>query len=558
MALAGSAPLATTLVVSLSAAFIGGLTAAKLRLSPIVGYLLAGVILGPLTPEFIVDSDVTTQIAEIGIVLLMFGVGLHFSLKDLLEVKGIAIPGALGQIAVAMALGTAVTYYWGWPLKGGLLFGLALSVASTVVLLRTLEEHNLLHTNNGHIAIGWLIVEDLIIVLTLVLLPTLALKVDDITSANMKDVLVALARALGELAAFIACMFFIGKRLLPWMLGFAASTRSRELFTLAVFVVAVGVAFGTASLFNISLALGAFFAGMTIKESELSSEVSEKFLPFQDAFAVLFFVSVGMLFNPEILFQHPIQVITVILIITIGKSVAAFIIVLLCRYPLRTALLISASLAQIGEFSFILGALGVSYGLFSEAAKDMILAGALASIAINPLLFYAAEAFHHYTMKHKNWKDLQQPSEDELGLLTRQAKKSLQDPVILIGFGHIGQYLQEQMQLAEVDHVIIDYSRERVEELRGRGVMAIAGDAAFADTLKDAGILKARAIMVTVSNAYRARSIITMAREIKPEIEVIVQAHNEEELTYYREQHVNLAVLDSQEVAKRMLAFITD
>lgn len=555
MALIHDTPLISTLVIGLSTAFVGGIVASKLRLSPIVGYLLAGITIGPFTPGFVGDAAVAGQLAEIGIVLLMFGVGLHFSLKDLMEVKKIALPGAVGQIAMATALGTWLAHYWGWKLESGLLFGLSLSCASTVVLLRALEERNALHTINGHIAVGWLIVEDLAIVLALVLIPALAPGASEMPTANTEGWLAPLGLALGKITLFMIFMLVVGKRLLPWMLGMVARINSRELFTLSVFVVAVGVAFGAAHLFDISFALGAFFAGMMIKGSDFSDDVTDKALPFQDAFAVLFFVSVGMLFNPAILTEQPWHVLAVVFIIMIGKSLAAFGIVLLFRYPPRTAFKISASLAQIGEFSFILGTLGLAYGLISEEANSLILAGALISISLNPLVFNAIDAIFAYgsrNPKFARWLDVNTKG-DGLAHLTRQERKSLKDLVILVGYGRVGRHLQQNLESAHMDLVVIDMNRERVEDMRKRGIHAIAGDAAFNETLQEAAIDKAVAIVVAVPNAYEVRRILETARELNPGIEVLVRANNDEEIDYFTNQKVDLAVAGVQEVARRMM-----
>jgi CPA2 family monovalent cation:H+ antiporter-2 len=361
MAITHDLPLISTIATGLSSAFILGLIATKLRIPPIVGYLLAGIVIGPYTPGFVADIELANELSEIGIVLLMFGVGLHFSMKDLMAVRSIALPGAIVQIAAAMALGTVVAcYLWGWTIESGMMFGLALSVASTVVLLRGLEEQNLLQSNNGRIAIGWLIVEDLAMVLALVLVPILGEADNGHVTSNVFS---AMLEALGKVAVFIIVMQVAGKRILPILLESVARTRSRELFTLAVFAAAMGVAFAAAKTFDISLALGAFFAGMMIRESDLNHEVADRALPFQDAFAVLFFVSVGMLFDPRILMEQPTQVMLTVSIIMIGKSIAAFLIVIMFKYPLKTGLLVSAALAQIGEFSFILVSLGLAYGL---------------------------------------------------------------------------------------------------------------------------------------------------------------------------------------------------
>ena len=552
MALIQDTPLISTLVVGLSAAFIGGIITSKLRLSPIVGYLLAGIVIGPFTPGFIGDVNIATQLAEIGIILLMFGVGLHFSLKDLMEVKNIAIPGAIGQITVATALGTWAAYSWGWPVSNGLLFGLSLSVASTVVLLRALEEQNTLHSINGHIAVGWLIIEDLVIVLALVLIPALA----HTTQMDGNSLWVSLGVALGKIILFLIFMFMIGKRFLPWMLAMVAGTGSRELFTLSVFVVAVGVAFGAAHLFGISFALGAFFAGMVIKESDFSNEVTEKALPFQDAFAVLFFVSVGMLFNPNILLEEPLKILIVVLIIMVGKSLIAFGIILLFRYPARMALRISASLAQIGEFSFILGTLGMIYGLLSKEANSLILAGALISITLNPLAFRAVEAIYTYSSRHPKLARWLDRNNNTLAHLTKKERYKFKDLVILVGYGRVGKYLQHNMKNMNINLVVIDTNRDLIELMRQNNISAIMGDATSKETLKEAAIDKATTLIVAIPNAYEARQIVEVARELKKNIKVLVRAHNDEELEYFEQQNVDLAVVGTQEIARRMSEYL--
>ena len=382
-------PLLITIVLGLVLAFACGFVASKLRLPPLVGYLVAGILVGPYTPGISVDTHLATELSEIGVILLMFGVGLHFSTADLLAVRWIAIPGAVVQIAVATAIGVAVSMSWGWSFGGGLVLGLALSVASTVVLLRALDERNLVSTGNGRIAVGWLIVEDLAMVLALVLLPALAgmLGGKAIEGSSGGDLWLTLALTLGKLAVFGVIVLSLGPRVVPWLLSQAARTGSHELFTLSVLAIALGIAFGSAVVFDVSFALGAFCAGLVLARSELSHRAAEESLPLQNAFAVLFFVSVGMLFDPSILIREPMAVVTVLLIILLGKSLAAFVIVLMLGYPVSTATLVSASLAQIGEFSFILATLGIALGLLPTEGKDLILAGALLSITLNPLAF---------------------------------------------------------------------------------------------------------------------------------------------------------------------------
>ncbi|MET0249601.1 MAG: cation:proton antiporter, partial [Sphingobium sp.] len=380
-------PLIGTIVAGLVVAFVMGAIAHRLKLSPLVGYLIAGIMVGPFTPGFVAHAGLANELAEIGVILLMFGVGLHFSLKDLLEVKHIAVPGAIAQIGVATLLGMGLSHYMGWPLLGGIIFGLALSVASTVVLLRALQGHDLLESARGRIAVGWLIVEDLVMVLALVLVPALASVMNNAQGGGIEAIVWPLALTLIKVTGFVALMLIVGRRVIPSTLHWVAHTGSRELFRLAVLAIALGVAFGAAAAFDVSFALGAFFAGMILGETPLSRRATEETLPLRDAFAVLFFVSVGMLFNPQVLIDQPLPLLATVLIIVVGKSIAAFWIVRLFRHPSDTALTIAASLAQIGEFSFILASLGTGLGVMPPEARDLILAGSIISIFLNPFLF---------------------------------------------------------------------------------------------------------------------------------------------------------------------------
>jgi len=390
--------LIATMAASLAFAFVGGLLAMRLRLSPLLGYILAGIAVGPFTPGYVADAKLATQLAEIGVMLMMFGVGMHFSLRDLLAVRAIAVPGAIVQIATATALGAGVARLWGWRWGSGVVFGLALSVASTVVLLRALEERGEVGSPDGRIAVGWLLVEDLAMVLALILLPALApalggqaAAASAASAAAQPGLLATLGWTIAKVGGFIALMLVVGARLLPWLLDRVVETGSRELFTLAVVAAAIGVAFGSAELFAVSFALGAFFAGMLVNASDHSERAARELQPLQDAFTVLFFVSVGMLFNPAVLVEQPVHVLATVGIVVVGKSLAAFLIVRAFRHPPRTAIRISAALAQIGEFSFILAALGVGLGLLSPEGQNLILAGAIVSIALNPLVFRLAE-----------------------------------------------------------------------------------------------------------------------------------------------------------------------
>jgi monovalent cation:H+ antiporter-2, CPA2 family len=385
------ATLISTIAVGLALSFVGGFVAVRLKLPPIVGYLLAGVAIGPFTPGFVADARLAPQLAEIGVMLLMFGVGMHFSIRDLLAVRRIAVPGAVLQIAVATALGIGVSRLWGWSLGSGLVFGLALSVASTVVLLRALEERGLLALDAARIAVGWLLVEDLLTVVALVALPALAPALGGSGEVISGGLLLALALTFGKVAGFVATMLLVGRHLLPWLLDEVVRSGSRELFTVAVIAAALGIAFAAAELFG-SAPLGAFLAGIVVSESDHSHRAAEQTKPLEDAFAVLFFLSIGMLFDPGILVRHPFQVLTALAIVVLGKSLAALAIVRAALYPAATALIVAAGLAQIGEFSFILADLGAAHGLLSAEGRNLILAAALISITLNPAAFGFAAA----------------------------------------------------------------------------------------------------------------------------------------------------------------------
>jgi len=464
-------PLIATIVMAFVLAFILGAVAQRLRVSPLVGYLLAGIAAGPFTPGFVADQHLATELAEIGVILLMFGVGLHFSLKDLLSVKAIAIPGAVVQIAVATILGMGLAHLMGWSLGGGLVFGLALSVASTVVLLRALQERRLLESEQGRIAVGWLIVEDLAMVLALVLLPAMSGALGGRSVANSEalalfgssNIEYTLGLTIGKVAAFVVLMLVVGRRVIPWIMQWVAHTGSRELFRLAVLAIALGVAYGSALLFGVSFALGAFFAGMVLSESPLSHRAAEETLPLRDAFAVLFFVSVGMLVDPSILLRQPLELLGTLLVVVIGKSVAAYMIVRVFGYEKLTALTISASLAQIGEFSFILAALGVDLGLMPAAGRDLILAAAILSILINPFFFMALDR-----LRPRLTRKIAEPAEE------RQAKEqpaalvpTLQSGhTVLVGYGRVGRLIAEGLRGGGIPFLVIEDGGDAVESLR--------------------------------------------------------------------------------------------
>ena len=554
--------LIATISMGLVLAFIGGMIANKLRLPPLVGYLLAGVALGPFTPGFVGDAHIAGQLAEIGVMLLMFGVGLHFSINDLLAVRGIAIPGAIAQIAVATLFGVALAHLWGWGLGAGLVFGLALSVASTVVLLRALEQRNELDSVNGKIAVGWLIVEDLAMVLALVLLPALAgaLGADGgsrgvASQLSGDSVWLTLVLTLGKVALFTALVFVVGTRAVPWMLKHVARTGSRELFTLSVLATALGIAYGSAELFGVSFALGAFFAGIVLSESDFSHKAAADSLPFQDAFAVLFFVSVGMLFDPSILIRDPLSVLAVLFLIVFGKSIAAFAIVMLRGFPVRTALTVSASLAQIGEFSFILVALGVSLGMLPPEGRDLVLAGAILSITLNPLVFAAIEPIMGWIKARPALAArLERASADEL-VNAGAVEAGLKDHAIIVGYGRVGEVIGEQLKAQGLDFVVIEEDRRRLEELRRQGLNAIYGDAAAVGVLDAAGVANAKILIVAIPPGMLKRRIIELAREANPAIQTAVRTHRASELAYLKSQGVGFAIMGTREVALGLLGF---
>jgi len=534
--------LIATMVAALVLAFALGALASRLRLSPLVGYLLAGVVIGPFTPGYVADLHLAPQLAEIGVILLMFGVGLHFSLDDLLKVRRIAVPGAVVQIAIATLLGWGLARLLGWSLGAGLVLGLALSVASTVVLLRALEQLDLFKTERGRIAIGWLIVEDLAMVLVLVLLPSVARALDGSGAAGA-DLLLPLAVTLGKVALFVALMLVGGSRAVPWLLARIARTGSRELFTLGVLAIALGIAYGSAILFQVSFALGAFFAGMVLNKSDLSHRAAEELLPLKDAFAVLFFVSVGMLFDPGVLVRSPGAVAAVVAIIMVGKSLAAFALVLAFRYPMNTALTVAVSLAQIGEFSFILAGLGVGLGVLPEEGQALILAGALLSITANPFLFALLgrlEARNPAAPATAPVDDVE-PSCD------------LEHHAVVIGHGRVGALVTEELARRGLPCVVVELQRERATALRGHGVDAVYGNATAPGVLERAGIAQADLLLVAVPDGFEAGTIVERARVLNPGLHVVARAHSDEAVAHLEQRGADAVFMGEREVARRMI-----
>ncbi len=550
-------PLITMLVAGLGLAFVLGAAAHRLRVSPIVGYLLAGVLIGPATPGYVADPALAAELAEIGVILLMFGVGLHFSLKDLLAVRAIAIPGALGQIAIATGMGVGLALAMGWSLAAGLVFGLALSVASTVVLLRSLQERRLVETTRGRIAVGWLVVEDLAMVLALVLLPALAGLLDPAEGATTSsgDLWLALAITLGKVVAFVALMLVVGRRAVPWVLHAVAHSGSRELFRLAVLSIALGFAYGAAELFGVSFALGAFFAGMILAESALSQRAAEEALPLRDAFGVLFFVSVGMLFDPAIVVEQPLPLLATVAIILVGKSVAAFGIVLAFGHSRHTAFTISASLAQIGEFSFILASLGLAYGLLPPEGQDLILAGAIISILANPLCFFLLDRLAPATPA-----SVAPPPGDALTAQSAPKAETLDEPAfvsqlsghaILVGFGRVGSLVGQGLAERREPHVVLEERVERVVAADGREI--ITGNAATEGLLAAAGIARARLLFVAIPEAFEAGHIVGRARAANAGLIIVARAHGDAEVEHLKSHGADSVIMGEREIARGML-----
>ncbi|HXG78272.1 MAG TPA: YbaL family putative K(+) efflux transporter [Methyloceanibacter sp.] len=542
------APLITMIVAAFTLAWLFAAIAQRLKLPPLFGYLVAGVVIGPFTPGYVADQHLADQLAEIGVILLMFGVGLHFSLADLLSVRRIAIPGAVAQIVCATLLGMVLTTWLGWPLGAGLVFGLALSVASTVVLLRAMQERRLLETERGRIAVGWLIVEDIAMVLALVLLPVIAnLFRETEPAAGAAEIALVLGLTAAKIAAFVAVMLLVGKRVIPWVLHYMAHTGNRELFRLTVLVIALGTAFAAAELFGVSFALGAFFAGMILSESKLSQQAATETLPLRDAFAVLFFVSVGMLVDPAIVVREPVPVLATLLIILIGKSLAAYAIVRAFGYGNATALTISASLAQIGEFSFILANLGVALALLPEAGRDLILAGAIISILINPFLFSALDR-----MLARQEVSAAGAEAKATGPRGTPTPTRFEDHVVLVGHGKVGKAISGDLRKRKIPLLVVVDDEEEAAELRGHGVDAIAGNAADPEVIQSANLPKARCLLVAIADGFEGGQVVQQARGINPNLNIVARAHSEEESLHLMRHGASHVVMAEREIALAM------
>ncbi|HSV48662.1 MAG TPA: YbaL family putative K(+) efflux transporter [Ramlibacter sp.] len=550
--------LITTLAAGFGLALLLGFAAARMGLPALVGYLLAGIAIGPATPGFVADAAIAAQLAEIGVMLLMFGVGLHFSIDDLLEVRKIALPGAVVQMAVATALGAGVALWWGWSLGAALVFGLSLSVASTVVLLKALESRGMADSANGRVAVGWLVVEDLAMVLVLVLLPALAPSLGGTApDGPARPMALTILITLAQVTAFVAFMLLVGRRLFPWLLWHVAKTGSRELFTLCVVAAAVSIAYGSAQLFGVSFALGAFFAGMVLRESEFSQRAAEQTLPLQDAFAVLFFVSVGMLLDPLILVDQPLAVLATVAIIVVGKSLAAVALVLLLRYPAATALTVAAGLAQIGEFSFILAGLGMALGLLPKEGHNLIVAGALISIALNPLVFRFVTPLQGWLLRHAGAVRRREPGASPLAELPADTHaRYLSRQVVLVGFGRVGKSIAQALDREQVPYVVAEQNREFVESLRARGIPAVWGDATEPEVLIQAHVKEARALVIATPETVQVRAMADAARTLNPAIQIVVRSHNAAEAALLEKEGTATVFVGETELGRAMVRHV--
>ena len=543
------------LAVGFGLALIFGYLAVRLRLPPLIGYLIAGIIISPNTPGIVADIHLANQLAELGVMFLMFGVGMHFSLNDLLQVRRIALPGAILQIAVATLLGIGVSMIWGWSFGSALVFGLSLSCASTVVLLKALGDRGLLNSVNGKIAVGWLLVEDLVMVLVLVLLPATAalLGGEALTGGADDNIWLTLGITLLKVVGFIAFMLIIGKRLVPMIMQFVARLGSRELFTLTVVAAAVSIAFGAYKIFGVSMALGAFFAGMVVKESDFSHRAEEETLPLREIFAILFFVAVGMLFDPRILVEQPVHVLAVVAIIMVGKTIAAMALVLFFRYPINTALTVGASLAQIGEFSFILATLGVSLKLLSLEGQNLILAGALISITLNNFVFSVIEPVQRWIRERSHLARLLERSGDPLAMLPDEVSQDyLRDQVVIVGHGEVGRRITKQLMAEDIKVVIAEENREIVENLREKGIAAVSGMATDPGVLIQAHIQHARLLVLSPMDILDIHKIVDIAKTLNPEIQVLVCAESKEEAEVIRRDQIGEVYFAKEEMAKNM------
>jgi CPA2 family monovalent cation:H+ antiporter-2 len=509
-----SLDLILTLAGGLGAALVFGFATHRAGLSPIVGYLVAGLLVGPYTPGFVADRHMAEQLAEVGIILLMFGVGMQFHVDELVAVWRVAVPGAIAQSVVATGLGLAVALAFGWTGAGGLVFGIGLSVASTVVLIRVLSDNRDLHTRAGHIAVGWLVVEDLLTVLVLVMMPAIFAR-----GADGSSLTVSLALAMVKVAVLTALILVGGRRVVPWVLTRIAATRSRELFTLAVLALALGISVASAQLFGVSMALGAFLAGLVVGRSEFSVRAASEALPMRDAFAVLFFVSVGMLLDPGFVMSEPLLILSALAVVLIGKPLVALALVLLWGYPAGVALRIAVALAQIGEFSFIVAAVGAQLGLVTDDLRNTLIATAMVSIAVNPLLYRAVAPLERWVPQRRMADETLAGSAVAPGSADRDPRHR----AVVIGYGPVGRTVARLLRQNDITPTIVDLNIDTVRALRDEGLPAIYGDAGHRDTLVSAGVPTAGAIILSVAGLAAAKEVITMARELNPSLLILAR-----------------------------------
>jgi CPA2 family monovalent cation:H+ antiporter-2 len=540
-------PLITILVFGLGLAFLFGTIAHRFRVSPIAGYLLAGVVVGPFTPGFIGDPGLALQLADIGVILLMFGVGLHFSLRDLLSLRKAVIPSVAAQIALSASLGAGIGWMIGLSLGSAIVFGLALSIASTVVLLRGLQNRRLLDTERGRLAMGWLIIQDFITVVALVLIPGLtALLKEPTTGAGFDAAGLAetIAFTFGKVAAFIVLMLLVGRRAIPWILHYVAHSGSRELFRLAVLSIALGVAFVAAQSFGVSFALGAFFAGMILSESQLSARAAEESLPLRDAFAVLFFVSVGMLFNPMVVVNDPAALAATVFVVVIGNSAVAFGLTRLLGYSLETSLVVAVGLAQIGEFSFILADLGIGLDLLTTRARDLILGSSIISIFVNPFLMTLAARFHPH---HPPGEPVEKDAPPEL-IPTSQSGHT-----VLVGYGRVGSLVGQALKQRGEPFLVIEDADKQVATLHELGIEVLAGNAVRRDALQAANIKGASRLFIAIPNGFEAGQIIDQSRALNPDLQIVARAHSNDEVDYLRGLGADAVIMGEREIARGMI-----
>ena len=540
------APLISMLVVGIGLAFVFGTLANRLKLSPIAGYLMAGVAVGPFTPGFIGDPALAQQLADVGVILLMFGVGLHFSLKDLLALKRAVIPSVFVQVAVSAGLGAAAAWLMGFGLGGAIVFGMCLSVASTVVLLRTMQNRRLLDTERGRLAIGWLIVQDFITVLALVLIPVLAqwLKPQDGGAFDGAELLTTLALTFGKLIAFTIFMLVVGRRTIPAILHYVAHSGSRELFRLAVLSVALGVAFLAAELFGVSFALGAFFAGMILSESQLSARAAEESLPLRDAFAVLFFVSIGMLFNPMVVVNDAPALAIAVLIVIVGNGAVAYGLTRMIGYSVETALIMAVGLAQIGEFSFILADLGISQGLLAARGRDLILGTSIITILANPFLVALAARIHP---AHPPGEPVEPDAPPELHPTT------LSHHTVLVGYGRVGGLIGRALRERHDTFLVIEDADRLVASLREQKVEVIPGNAVDPRVLEAANVKEARLLLIAIPNGFEAGQIVQQSRFLNPQLHIVARAHSNDEVEYLMRLSADAVIMGEREIARGMI-----